>query len=155
MLVSSLRHHSANEEYVRRYLERRLGMDSFTLVRGGAQPWWLGVCKHEPASWLPPPLVAGFITLPHLFTQEYLHVMRPAIFRLRSVCECGCMSCGVEGCWVSALTGVGTSSSLLPVPVCSFARMFECTSCSALTPQRGARHRAGGELAQVRGMGVL
>ncbi len=44
MFVASLRHHSANEEYVRRYLERRLSMDTFTL--------------------------------------EYLHVMRPAIFRL-------------------------------------------------------------------------
>ena len=44
MFVSSLRHHSANEEYVRRYLERHLSMDTFTL--------------------------------------EYLHVMRPAIFRL-------------------------------------------------------------------------
>lgn len=31
MLVSSLRHHSANEEYVMRYLERALGMDTFTV----------------------------------------------------------------------------------------------------------------------------
>lgn len=44
MLVSSMRHQSANEAYVRRYLEAAVGVDSFTL--------------------------------------EYLHLMRPAIFRL-------------------------------------------------------------------------
>jgi hypothetical protein len=31
MLVGSIRHTSANESYVRRYLERHVGIDSFTL----------------------------------------------------------------------------------------------------------------------------
>ena len=44
MVVSSMRRQSANEAYVRRYLEGAVGLDSFTL--------------------------------------EYLHLMRPAIFRL-------------------------------------------------------------------------